>query len=110
MRLLVQGPSTVGIDYGRTSGSFIEAFDFGSHIEEAFGAQEKASPGTFDPLCYSKVFIEHRVRASRTEIKVLASTFRVETQGNGNCLENCGFSGTIFADKKSNFRMQVDLF
>src|ERR1700733_5955296 len=103
MRLLVQGSSTVGIDYGRTSGPLIEALYLGSNIKEAFGAQEKASPGTFDPLCYSKVFIKHRVRAARTKVKVFATTFRVVTQGNGNCLENCGFSGTIFADKKSNF-------
>ena len=54
MRLLVQGSSTEGIDYGRTAGALIEALDLGSNIKKTFGAQEKASPGTFNPLRYSK--------------------------------------------------------
>ena len=59
-----------------------------------------------DSAFNSNKFIQVGMSFPRGKVEIFASAFRIETEFNGDCFKQCGFTRTIFTNEKSHRRMK----
>jgi len=85
VRLLMQGPTTIRVDYwGRGCWLGIEIFNFRCDVEEAFCPQEEPIARSPKPLRDAQEFMKFRMRSSCAEAEIFGSAFCIEAERHGN--------------------------
>ncbi len=83
-----------------------QLINFGGDIVKTFCSEKKSvtwpQRSAFEP----DVIMQIGMRVPSCEIEVFTPTLCIETIFGGDCLKQCGFAGSIFANKESNGRMK----
>lgn len=106
--LFVQGFSAVRADQRRAT-EFVQAINFGCDIEEGLRAEKETGLRAFMTTREANVAVQVGMRRPCLEAEVFRTAFGVESGRDGQRFEQRGFSAAVFADEKSDARIEQQL-